>query len=236
MLKRLYYYAKFLKSLFQTNVRLIWGMWRLLKLPQPSITVFGSARLDVDSPYAKKACALSKKLSIGGFSIITGGGGGIMEAANRGAFEAAQELGIKYKKSKRIPKRTLGIGLTRLNQERPNKYVQDNIVLEHFFARKWLLVRYSIGFVVFPGGFGTMDELFELMVLVQCERMKKVPIILFGKNFWEPLGREMISKMLKRGLINKSDRNIIFAITDDVDEAYKIISKYCKRSESKKRD
>lgn len=229
MFLRLYKYGKFLKSLFETNIRLIWGMWRLTKLPQPAITVFGSARTPFDNIHAKKACALAKKLTLDGFSIITGGGPGIMEAANKGAYEATLELGIKTKKGRTRRKTSFGIGLTRLTKESTKRpYVHDYITMEHFFARKWLLVRYSIGFIVFPGGFGTMDELFEVITLMQCERMKRFPIVLFEKAYWEPLRKLVQEKMLSRNLIGKRDEKIITAITNDVDEAYEVIKKHCK--------
>jgi len=223
-------YFKFLKSLTGTNLRLLHGMWKLTKLPQPAITVFGSARLPFDSIHGQRACALAKKLALGGFSVITGGGPGIMEAANRGAFDAAQELRLDYKngkgKKKRFP--SLGIGLTRLNREKSNPYVHDYIELEHFFARKWLLVRYSVGFAVFPGGFGTMDELCEILTLIQTGRMPKYPIVLVGKKYWEPFHELVHNKMLTEGLISEKDDKIIDLITDDVDEAYASILEGCR--------
>lgn len=228
MFRRLREYFKFLKSLMRTNWKLLKGMWKLTKLPQPSVTVFGSARLPFESVHGERACALAKKLTLGGFSIITGGGPGIMEAANRGAFEAAKELRLEYKNGEKKAKPSLGIGLTRLNRERSNPYVHDYIVMEHFFARKWLLVRYSVGFVVFPGGFGTLDELFELVTLIQTERMPKYPIVLVDKDFWEPLHQLLHTRMLANGLISKSDEKIIDGITDDIDEAYDIIAEGCR--------
>jgi TIGR00730 family protein len=224
--RRLYEYGKFLKSLTGTNLRLLWGMWRLTKLPQPAITVFGSSRLPLQTIHAERARALAKKLALGGFSIITGGGPGIMEAANRGAFEAAHGEHVQFPHSNNFS--SFGIGLTRLNKEKSNPYVQDYIMMDHFFARKWLLVRYSVGFVVFPGGFGTMDELCEVLTLIQTNRMKKMPIVLMDKDYWEPFHRLIHEKMLANDLIAEKDDHIIDAITDDVDEAYEIIVKGCK--------
>ncbi len=228
MFKRIKEYFKFLKSLFVTNCRLIRGMWKLTKLPQPAITVFGSARVPLDSANGERACALAKKLTLGGFSIITGGGPGIMEAANRGAFEAAKDLRLSYKSenNSRIP--SLGIGLTRLNREKSNPYVHDYIVMEHFFSRKWLLVRYSVGFIVFPGGFGTMDELHELITLIQTKRMPNYPIVLIDTKYWHQYNKFVHEYMLKNSFISESDEKIIDGITDDVDEAYDIIVKQCK--------
>jgi uncharacterized protein (TIGR00730 family) len=169
-----------------------------------------------------------KKVNARGFSIITGGGPGIMEAANRGSFEAAKELRLDYKGKMKRPGRSLGIGLTRLNREKSNPYVQDYIIMEHFFSRKWLLVRYSVGFVVFPGGFGTLDELCELLTLIQTKRMPKYPIVLIDKKYWAPFKKILHDQMLKNKLISASDEKLIDAITDDVDEAYEIILKGCK--------
>lgn len=201
-------------------------MWKLTKLPQPAITVFGSSRLKLDSVDGKRACELGKKLVMGGFSVITGGGPGIMEAANKGAFEAATGSVEGYPNLN--GERSLGIGLTRLNPELANKYVGDYIEMDHFFARKWLLVRYSVGFVVFPGGFGTMDELWEILTLIQTNRMGCYPIVLIDKEYWKPFYDIIRDGMLKRDLISEKDRNLITLVTDDVDEAYEAILKGCK--------
>jgi len=228
MFNRLKEYGTFLGSLMVTNYRLMRGMWKLTKLPQPAITVFGSSRMAFDSKDGDRACALAKKLTLGGFSVITGGGPGIMAAANKGAFEAAKELRLEYENGDRKGLPSLGIGLTRLNREKSNPYVHDYIEMEHFFARKWLLVRYSVGFVVFPGGFGTMDELFELLTLMQTKRMPKYPIVLVDKECWEPV-RDIINKqMVAKGLIGKGDEKLVDLITDDVDEAYEVILECCK--------
>jgi len=224
---RLAAYAKFLKSLFGTNFKLLRGMWKLTKLPQPAVTIFGSARMPFESEDGERACAIAKKLTLGGFSIITGGGPGIMGAANRGAFEAATELRIAHKEGPKKHLPSLGIGLTRLNREQSNPYVHDYIVMEHFFARKWLLIRYSVGFVVFPGGFGTMDELYELLTLIQTERMPKYPIVLVGTEYWKPHHKIIHEQMLTKGLISESDDAIIDLITDDIEEAYRVIVEGC---------
>lgn len=226
--RRIREYGKFLKSLIVTNGRLLRGMWKLTRLPQPTITIFGSSRLPFDSVHGERACALAKKLTVGGFSIITGGGPGIMEAANRGAFEAAKELRLDYKEGAEEKFPSLGIGLTRLNREKANPYVHDYIVMEHFFSRKWLLVRYSVGFAVFPGGFGTLDELYEILTLMQTERMPKYPVVLIGKDYWEPIHTFLHNKLIKDKLISEAEEKLISAITDDVDEAYDVIVKGCR--------
>ena len=116
----------------------------------------------------------------------------------------------------------------RLNKERTNPYVQDNIVMEHFFARKWLLVRYSVGFIIFPGGFGTVDELFEIITLVQCNRMSKVPIILMHKDYWAPIELWIQTRALENNLINPEDINII-TLTDSVEEAANLIMTFSRK-------
>lgn len=226
-LKRIIKYLDFLKSLFVTNLRLVWGMWKLTRLPQPAITFFGGARVPRDCVHTNRAFKLSKKLTEDGFSIITGGGPGIMEAANKGAYEVAKKFGIK-KFSRPI---SVGISLTSFSKNTLNEYIHDKILMKHFFSRKWLLVRYSLGFVVFPGGFGTLDEFFEVLTLVQTARMPKMPIILMDKSYWEPIVFWMKKRALANGLISKKDLELI-NITSSVDEAAEIIIKYCRDARS----
>jgi uncharacterized protein (TIGR00730 family) len=226
MFRRLKEYGKFLKSLFKTNVRLLWGMWKLTKLPQPAITVFGGARVRLDSEIGMKAKELATKLVGDGFSIITGGGPGIMEAANFGAIEYLRECDLSSPLCSKRKLVSAGIGLIRLNNEQANPYVQENIVMEHFFARKWLLVRYSVGFIVFPGGFGTLDELFETVTLVQTNRMARTPIILVDRDYWKPLMEWVTTRALPEGLLSAEDTHLI-QVVDTVDEALEIIRKEC---------
>jgi uncharacterized protein (TIGR00730 family) len=224
--RRLHEYIKFLRSLFKINIRLLWGMWKLTKLPQPAITVFGGSRIPHDSIHAKMALELGKKLAGEGFSIITGGGPGIMSAANQGAIEYLKECHLSDKGCKNEFV-SAGIGLLRLNLEQTNPYVQRNIVMTHFFSRKWLLVRYSVGFVVFPGGFGTLDELFEIVTLVQCNRMAKLPIVLIDASYWQPLIDWIDHRALPYQLISPEEKNII-TLVNTVEEAHKIITERCK--------
>lgn len=227
--RRLKEYFKFLKSLTLTNCRLLSGMWKLTKLPQPAITVFGGSRISQDSIYAKQAEQLAKKLASKGFSIITGGGSGIMQAANYGAFQAAQEWG-KVNGTQELKITSMGIGLLWLSEDKKqeNKYVHDQIVMYHFFSRKWLLVRYSVGFVVFPGGFGTLDEIFEVITLIQTSRMPQFPVVLMGQEYWQPIIDWAIKKALKEKLIDEQDLQII-SIARDVDHAFEIICQKCEK-------
>ncbi len=225
MLQRLKHYFDFLWSLAGLNVRLMYGMWKLTKLPQPAITIFGGARIEPDGKHAKQAKELAKRLAGEGVSIITGGGPGIMEAANQGAYEHLKECDLG-EGARCKPVMSAGVSLVRLNKEKANPFVQENIVMEYFFARKWLLVRYSIGFVIFPGGFGTMDELFEIITLAQTQRMQRAPIILMDTNFWQPLVEWIETRALKEGLIGQEDVKLI-KVLDDVEEAFKILRDYC---------
>lgn len=224
--RRIIHYAHFLKTLGDVNIRLLYGMWRLTKLPQPAITIFGGSRLGPESLYTQTAEKMAKMLATEGYSIITGGGPGIMEAANRGAFEYAQACQLEGRFNCR-PLVSEGIGLIRLNREKPNPYVQEHIVMTHFFSRKWLLVRYSVGFIVFPGGFGTLDELCEVVTLIQCNRMRSVPVILMHSAFWNPLIEWFTEYNIKQGLISPADLKII-TVLDDVNEALDLIRSCCK--------
>jgi uncharacterized protein (TIGR00730 family) len=233
-MRRLREYIKFLKSLAKTNIRLMWGMWRLTKLPQPAITIFGGSRVPLDSKWAQDAKKLANILAREGFSIITGGGPGIMEAANMGAMQFVTENVKECKvngKNHCYPKfLSAGIGLIKLNKEVANQFVQENIVMAHFFARKWLLVRYAVGFVVFPGGFGTMDELSEVLTLIQCNRMSKVPIVLMDSDYWYPLAWWARTRALEHDLIKPEDTTLV-RLTDSVEEAANILITACKKQD-----
>ena len=199
-------------------------MWRLTKMPHPAITIFGGARISLDNPIAQKATAIAKVLAGDGFTIITGGGPGIMEAANLGAIQYLRECDLAGNcHAKRV---SAGVGLVRLNKEKANPYVQENIVMDHFFARKWLLVRYSVGFIVFPGGFGTLDELFEVVTLVQCNRMARLPIVLMDTHYWQPLIDWIYSSALEQKLISQEDTQIL-TVTDDINVAVEKIRSSC---------
>lgn len=225
--RRLREYFKFLKSLFKMNHRLVWGMWKLTKMPQPAITIFGGARIPKDSIHAKLATQLGKLLASEGFSVITGGGPGIMEAANEGALDYLKEckLNGNHCVNQMV---SAGIGLMRLNMEKANPFVQEYISMTHFFARKWLLVRYSVGFVIFPGGFGTLDELFEIVTLVQCNRMAKVPIILMDSGFWQPILEWIDHRALPYNLLTEEEKKII-TVVDTAEEAFQLICSGCRK-------
>jgi uncharacterized protein (TIGR00730 family) len=192
--------------------QLIYGAWQLGKLPHPIVTIFGSARTLMTEEYSVKAYALGEQLGKRGISIVTGGGPGIMEAASCGAMRFASD-----------EDKIVGIGVVGL-QPRPNPCIHAYIQLDYFFTRKWLLMKYAKVFIVFPGGFGTFDELAELLTLIQSKKIASAPIFLVGKAYWQPLVNWMYDTVLKEGAIDKEDVHLIF-MTDDVD----IIVRECER-------
>ena len=184
--------------------------FRALHFVGPSITVFGSARFKEDHEYYKAARLMGKRISDLGFAVMTGGGPGIMEAANRGAFENGGK--------------SVGCNIQLPFEQEGNRYTQTAITFEHFFVRKVLLTKYSYAFIIMPGGFGTMDEFFETITLIQTKTVTNFPIVLFGKSFFEPL-MEMIDAMSKAGTISKEDLSLVL-LTDDVEEAITHIRTY----------
>lgn len=172
------------------------------------VTVFGSARLGESSPYYQKARDLTSMLANEGFTIITGGGGGIMEAANRGAFEAGGN--------------SIGFNITLPHEQQLNPYVTESLAFKHFYARKVMLVYGSEALVCFPGGFGTLDEMFETMTLVQTGKMPRLPIILVGVDFWKPLVEFFENKLIETAVISPDDTKL-YHLTDDLEEVRDII-------------
>lgn len=184
--------------------------FRHLHFVGPCITVFGSARFKEDHPYYIKAREFGKCIAELGFTTMTGGGPGIMEAANRGAFEANGK--------------SVGCNIQLPFEQQENRYVQKSVTFEHFFVRKVLLVKYSYAFIIMPGGFGTMDELFETLTLVQTKSITQFPIVLFGKEYHQPL-MDNIEWMAQQGTISKEDMNLVL-VTDSVEEAMEHIRHY----------
>ena len=169
----------------------------------PAVTVFGSARSSVQSWEYVSAYALGKALAERGVGVITGGGPGVMEAANRGALEAG---GL-----------SVGLNITLPKEQHPNPYLSMGLEFRYFFTRKFLLILYALGFVAFPGGFGTTDELFELLTLMQTGKLDKRPIILVGTEFFEPLLQFVRDQMVRQHYIGPLDLDLI-TLTDDLDE------------------
>ncbi len=175
----------------------------------PAVSIFGSARTKLDDPMYKHAEALAARLSEQGFTVITGGGPGIMEAANKGAKEAE---GVSVGLAIDLPRET---GL--------NAYVDLPAYFRYFFVRKTMFVKYAQAFVIFPGGFGTFDELFESLTLVQTEKIDHFPIILYDSSYWAGLIDWIRSQVVARGNIHEADLDI-FRISDDIDEVVRMIA------------
>lgn len=197
---------KELQFTFKTMIDLIQGL-RALHFVGPCITVFGSARFKEDHPYyelTRKAAAAFAKL---GFTILTGGGPGLMEAANRGA--------------KDVGGRSVGCNIQLPIEQKPNAYLDKWVYMRHFFLRKVLLVKYSFAFVVMPGGYGTMDEYFEALTLIQTHTINDFPVIIFDKEYHQDL-INYLEMMKDKGTISESDMRL-YLVTDDIDEAVQLI-------------
>ncbi len=180
----------------------------------PAVTIFGSARVKPADPEYQAARKIGRELVRHKFAVVTGGGPGVMEAANRGAAEGKG--------------RSVGLNITLPNEQKPNRYSNIPINFHYFFARKVCLAKYSMGFIFMPGGFGTLDEFFEILTLVQTNRMPHFPLILFGKSYWEGLFAWMKAVMQKEDFINRGDLDLV-TITDDPDEVVETILKYQRR-------
>lgn len=172
------------------------------------VTVFGSARFTPKNPYYKLARRLGKRLAQEGFTVMTGGGPGVMEAANRGAKEAR---GL-----------SIGCNIELPEEQKLNPYLDRFVEFEHFFVRKVMLVKYSRAFVVLPGGFGTLDEVFETLTLMQTDKIESFPVVAMGKKFWRPLRDAIRRTLVTEGTIQASDLNLVH-LTDSVEEAIDII-------------
>lgn len=187
---------------------LMHGLRTVRSFPQ-GVTIFGSARLSQDSKYCKMAYKLGRLLAENGHAVVTGGGPGIMEAASHGAYE--------------IGGRVIGFNITLAHEQFPNPYLTDCLTFEYFFARKVSLAMASKVFVFFPGGFGTMDELSEILCLMQEKKMPTMPVFLVGEDYWKGFDK-MIGKMIALKLISAKDTGI-FKITNDVNEVVKAANK-----------
>lgn len=201
--------------LLRVFIQIVDGVWRISKLSRPRITIFGSSKIVSTDRYAQQAQQVATWLVESGMSVMTGGGPGIMAAANLGARSVPAD-----------DARSVGVGLRGLHEEK-NTYVQEYFELDYFFARKWLLTQYSTGFIVFPGGFGTLDELSEVLTLMQTAQMKRVPVVLIGKEFWQPFIDWMTQEPLSHGLITDEHLKLL-SVTDDPYNAFCFVRGKCK--------
>lgn len=197
--KELWHVLKVLRDFFRG--------FRSLHFVGPCVTVFGSARMDEDNKYYVQSRELGRKIAQSGLTVMTGGGPGIMEAANRGA----KDVGGK----------SVGCNIKLPMEQGPNKYLDKWVTLEYFFVRKVMLFKYSYAFVVMPGGVGTMDEFFEAITLIQNKKIHSFPLVLIDKEYFKPL-MVLLEKMVYDGMIDKCDMDLIL-LTDSVQEAIEYI-------------
>jgi uncharacterized protein (TIGR00730 family) len=184
------------------------------KIDRPAVTIFGSARVHEDDPTYSSARELARRFAERGWAVVTGGGPGVMEAANRGAKEGG---GL-----------SVGFNIELPHEQRSNPYVDLGLTFRHFYARKTMFVKAAEGFVVFPGGFGTADELFEALTLIQTGKVLHFPVVLIGSDYWEELLTWIRGELLADGMISKEDLDLLY-VTDNLDEAIALVEECYER-------
>jgi len=196
-------------SIFKIMGEFVDGYEKLFKIG-PCVSIFGSARTKEGEKYYEMARETAQKITQKGFGVITGGGPGAMEAANKGAKEGGGK--------------SVGLGITLPHEQGLNPYVDSDYVINfhYFFARKVMFVKYAQGFIVFPGGFGTLDEFFEAMTLIQTRKINAFPLVLIGSEYWGGLIDWIKNTMIREGTISEEDVDL-FHLTDDTDEAVQIV-------------
>ena len=201
-------------SIFKVMGEFVEGYDSLLKIG-PCISIFGSARTKPGTKYYEMAVKTAACIVENGFGVITGGGPGIMEAGNKGAYQAGGK--------------SVGLGIELPREQGVNRYVSPEyeINFRYFFVRKVMFVKYAQGFIVFPGGFGTLDELFETLTLIQTEKIEKIPIVMVGVEYWKGLVDWIKDKLVEDGYISEEDTNLFF-LTDDEDLAVKYVCDFYK--------
>jgi uncharacterized protein (TIGR00730 family) len=191
--------AMFFRIAFQ-----FWRGFHFLRNTRRAITVFGSARTPDDHPYCALARTVARKIGEQGIAIVTGGGGAVMQAANQGAFESGAP--------------SIGINITIEREQKPNPYLTRSLVCRYFFVRKVLLSRYSEAFLILPGGFGTLDECFEIITLIQTGKMRARPVVLIGSEFWGGLLKWCRETLIPQGMITEAEFSRIH-LADTAEEA-----------------
>ncbi|MEN8711268.1 MAG: TIGR00730 family Rossman fold protein [Arenicellales bacterium] len=197
-------------KVFQVMAEFVEGYEKLSEI-HPSVSIFGSARFEPDHPIYKLTEEIALKLSNSGFSIVSGGGPGIMEAANKGAFEGKSP--------------SIGLNIALPHEQQANPYQNISLTFRHFFSRKVMFVKFATAYVVMPGGFGTLDEFAEIVTLIQTRKSRRIPIILVDSDFWSGLIDWFSKTLIKQGTISESDLNLILII-DDPDEVVEAIFSY----------
>lgn len=200
-------------KIFQILAEFVEGFEKLSKVC-PAVSFFGSARTPKDDQYYQKAEAIAEHLSKAGFSIITGGGPGIMEAGNKGAQQGGST--------------SIGLNID-LEKEKPNPYQDIALHYRHFFSRKVMFVKFASAYVVFPGGYGTLDEFAEILALIQTGKTRKIPIILVGRDYWQGLLDWLNNSMLKQGMIDKESLDLIRVLEEPEKITNYIMSVYKER-------
>lgn len=186
------------------------GGFEVMSEVYPAVTIFGSSRTESDSPIYKTTENLAGQLVENGFNVISGGGPGVMEAANKGAAEAGGK--------------SVGLHIHLPEEQQPNQYANVKLDFKYFFIRKVMFVKYAVAYLIMPGGFGTLDELFESLTLIQTERIRSFPVILMNSEYWKGLIGWMKDTLLKSKAISESDLDI-FTLVDTPEEAVQIIKK-----------
>jgi uncharacterized protein (TIGR00730 family) len=189
--------------------------FRALHFVGPCVTVFGSARFGEGHPAYEQGRAVGRALARAGFTVMTGGGPGVMEAANRGAKEVGGA--------------SIGCNVELPREQLPNRYLDRHVTFRYFMVRKLMLVKYSYAFIALPGGFGTLDELFEALTLIQTGKIRHFPVVLFDTGYWAPMIEFMRGELLADGMISAADLELL-RLTDDVDEAvHYVLERYEQR-------
>ena len=190
------------------------GFIAVERIGRPAITVFGSARVSEGDTAYEEAREVARKLALAGFAVVTGGGPGVMEGANRGAQESG---GI-----------SVGFNIELPHEQHENPYLDISMTFDHFYVRKTMFVKAAEGFVIFPGGFGTLDELFESLTLIQTGKVLHFPVVLYDTDYWRPMVEWIESRLLAEGMVSPEDVALM-RLTDDPDEAVATIVECCGR-------
>jgi uncharacterized protein (TIGR00730 family) len=184
------------------------GFLAVERIGKPAISVFGSARVNEDDPVYADAREVGRRIAEAGFAVVTGGGPGVMEAANRGAREGG---GV-----------SVGFNIELPHEQHENPYLDISLTFDHFYARKTMFVKAAEGFVIFPGGFGTLDELFEALTLIQVGKVLHFPVVLFDHGYWAPLLDWIRGRLLADEMISPDDLDLL-VVTDEADEAVQVL-------------
>lgn len=201
-------------KIFQIMAEFVDGFERLSQI-QPSVSVFGSARIAPDHPYYALTQDIARRLSDAGFAIVSGGGPGLMEAANKGAFAGKSP--------------SVGLNIVLPHEQKPNEYQDIELTFQHFFARKVMFVKYAKAYVVMPGGFGTLDEVLEALTLVQTGKSVRMPIILVHRPFWSGLVEWFKETLVTERMISAEDLDL-FSVVDSAEDVVKTIFQFYERA------